>query len=85
MATFNAQDMESPIQLTEEQKKQVFEEKSKKFIEGVKKLEDETGLMLVATLNYLPTGIQPRIQFIDKPHENKQDKTVPEERQEASE
>ncbi len=52
--------------LTPEQRKARETEKRNKFIEGLKKLEEETGMTMRVSLMYTPEGIFPGARIVPK-------------------
>lgn len=64
-------DIISPIQsdgivLTPAQKEARHKEKVEAFKIGLRKVEEETGMTLMITLRYLPTGIFPSAQVVER-------------------
>ena len=55
--------MESPIQLSEAQKQEYYKEKLKAYTDGLLKLQEETGIMMVAYLEFSPNGVVPKLGF----------------------
>jgi hypothetical protein len=60
----------SPIQLTPEQKQERLMKRIKVFQEGLKKLSDDTGLILEPMLQVTEKGIIPQLVIKDKPQDN---------------
>ena len=64
--------METPILMTDEQKRSYLKTKTTEFIAGLKLLEESTGMTIQADLAFTPTGIFPRVQIVPKqPNEQK--------------
>ena len=56
--------MSVEIELTEEQKKAYMKDKTDKFIAAMKKVEEETGMTVVPTIEYTQFGIVPRMNIM---------------------
>lgn len=57
----------SPIELSPQQEKEYLDSKKQKYQEGLKKLEEETGLRIMASLDITPLGIFPKLSLVQIP------------------
>lgn len=48
--------MISPIELTAEQRQDIYNQKAKRFMDGMQKLNEETGLHLIPIIQYTAQG-----------------------------
>ena len=65
------------IELTEEQKKAYMKDKTDKFIAAMKKVEEETGMTVVPTIEFTQFGIVPRMNIMPiKKNEDVKPKTT---------
>jgi len=62
------------IQLTEEQKASYMKDKTDRFIAGMKKVEEETGMTIVPTIKFTEFGIVPMMNILPV-KEKKNDQT----------
>ena len=59
--------MISPIELTPEQRQAIYDKKAKRFMDGMQKLQEETGLMIVPDLHRTPEGAMIILRVVDRP------------------
>ena len=63
--------MLSPVQieLTPEQRQRVYNDRAKRFMEGMQKLTEETGLVIVPGLQETEHGAMIILKIVDRPQE----------------
>lgn len=59
--------MISPIELTPEQREKIYMQKAQKFMDGVAKLTEETGLVLRPGIQHTEHGAMIIMELIDAP------------------
>jgi hypothetical protein len=57
----------SPIALTPEQRQEIYNQKAKRFMDGMQKLTEETGLVIVPDLQQTEHGAMIILKIVDKP------------------
>lgn len=58
--------MDTPILMTDDQKRSFLKAKTEQFLAGLRKVEEETGMTIKADLFIAPNGIFPRVQIVPK-------------------
>ena len=58
--------MISPIELTAEQRQDIYNQKAKRFMDGMQKLNEETGLHLIPIIQYTAQGNIIMFQLVEK-------------------
>jgi hypothetical protein len=59
--------IESPIALTPEQRQQIYNDRAKRFMDGMQKLTEETGLVIIPGLQETEHGAMIILRVVDKP------------------
>jgi hypothetical protein len=58
----------SPIALTPEQRQEIYNQKAERFMDGMRKLTEETGMTIVPDLHHTDDGLAVIIlKVVDKP------------------
>lgn len=57
----------SPLELTPEQRQRIYNDRAQRFMDGLQKLTEETGLVLMPQIEYTPQGAMIILSVVDRP------------------